>query len=118
MRLQSGLTCDPNNPDTDGDGIIDGIELMFTQWDDDKLKTWTLNPLVSGDGQYDGDGDGLLDIQELSAGDELPANGNTYVDGTPVFLESGDLYDGLNLLRVLSIIDAKQERLSLDTRFQ
>ena len=109
VRLQSGLTCDPNNPDTDGDGIIDGIELMFTQWDDN-LQTWTLNPLVSGDGQYDGDGDGLLDIQELSAGDQLPANGNTYVDGTPVFLGSGDLYETLNIVRVASIIENKSDR--------
>ena len=23
----TGLTCDPNNPDTDGDGMYDGIEL-------------------------------------------------------------------------------------------
>ena len=27
-----GYTADPNEPDTDGDGLLDGIELMFTRW--------------------------------------------------------------------------------------
>ena len=26
----SGFTTDPTNPDTDGDGFLDGLELMFT----------------------------------------------------------------------------------------
>ena len=28
----TGPTGDPNNVDTDGDGIIDGLELLFTAW--------------------------------------------------------------------------------------
>ena len=24
----SGMTCDPNNPDTDGDGMLDGLEML------------------------------------------------------------------------------------------
>ena len=41
----TGPTCDPNNPDTDGDGMYDGIELLFTQWNQSD-EVWTLNPLV------------------------------------------------------------------------
>ena len=43
----SGMTCDPNNPDTDGDGMLDGLEMLLTDWNsNDGL--WTLNPLVAG----------------------------------------------------------------------
>ena len=56
----SGMTCDPNNPDTDGDGMLDGLEMLLTDWNsNDGL--WTLNPLVAGDGDYDADNDGLTD---------------------------------------------------------
>ena len=36
----SGPTGDPNNVDTDGDGIIDGMELLFTAWNI-SAETWT-----------------------------------------------------------------------------
>ena len=50
----SGWTTDPTNPDTDSDGFLDGLELMFTAWND-TAQTWTLNPLVPGDGTFDAD---------------------------------------------------------------
>ena len=34
----SGPTADPNNPDTDGDGIIDGMEVLFTAWNDSRKR--------------------------------------------------------------------------------
>ena len=60
QRNSSGLTADPNDPDTDGDGLLDGIELIFTKWNSTD-SVWTLNPLVAGDGYYDSDLDGITD---------------------------------------------------------
>ena len=60
----TGPTGDPNNVDTDGDGIIDGLELLFTAWNI-SAQTWTLNPVVAGDGTFDSDNDGLVDLQNL-----------------------------------------------------
>ena len=65
---QSGLTgtsSDPNNPDTDGDGLLDGIEVIFTTWNSTD-SVWTLNPLVPNQGGYDSDGDGVGDLVELN----------------------------------------------------
>ena len=38
----TGPTTDPNNVDTDGDGILDGMEVLFTSWNL-SAQTWTLN---------------------------------------------------------------------------
>ena len=65
QRNLTGITGDPNNVDTDGDGIIDGVELLFTTWNS-SAQTWTLNPLTPGDGLFDSDEDGLVDIQEFA----------------------------------------------------
>ena len=54
----TGSTSDPNNIDTDGDGILDGMEVLFTAWNL-SAQTWTLNPLVADDGDFDADEDGL-----------------------------------------------------------
>ena len=56
QRNLTGITGDPNNVDTDGDGILDGVELLFTTWNS-SAQTWTLNPLVPGDGLFDSDED-------------------------------------------------------------
>ena len=85
----SGPTADPNNPDTDGDGIIDGMEVLFTAWND-SAQTWTLNPLVPGDGDFDADGDGLLDRQELALAFEQPDNGEVHPADAPLFHIDGD----------------------------
>jgi uncharacterized repeat protein (TIGR01451 family) len=58
---------DPNNPDTDGDGLLDGIE----------VHTWHTNPL-----KQDSDGDGLADGQEINMGTD-PNNPDTDGDGIP-----------------------------------
>ncbi|GIS51292.1 MAG: hypothetical protein Ct9H90mP26_0790 [Methanobacteriota archaeon] len=77
---QAGLTgtsSDPNNPDTDGDGLLDGIEVIFTTWNSTD-SVWTLNPLVPNQGGYDSDGDGVGDLVELNLTSNLPINGETY----------------------------------------
>jgi len=83
---QTGRTCDPNNPDTDGDGMYDGIEVLFTQWNQsDGL--WTLNPLVAGDGHYDADNDALTDLQELNLTNMNPINGGLSPPDAPKMWE-------------------------------
>ena len=72
----SGRTADPNNPDSDGDGILDGIEMLFTTWNE-SAEVWTLNPLVAGDGQFDSDNDAIIDALELSIAYEIPDNGGS-----------------------------------------
>ena len=91
---EAALGSDPTNPDTDGDGIVDGVETggdatidagdtspIDVDSDDDGL----------GDGEEDRNGNGVLDLGETDAGD-----GDTDGDG---------LGDGLELGRVVGIVD-------------
>ncbi len=58
---------DPNKPDTDGDGLLDGIE----------INTWHTDPLKT-----DTDGDGLSDSQEIDLGTN-PLDRDSDGDGIP-----------------------------------
>jgi len=89
MVNQTGLTCDPLNSDTDGDGFLDGIELLFTTWNETTFQ-WTLNPLTPGDGDFDSDADGIIDRREFSLALSLPDNGIEHLDGLPLMVEDGD----------------------------
>ena len=69
--LQSifGIT-DPKSPDTDRDGMSDGYEYWFTEWDLEE-NIWTMNPLTdtdvekdSDDDSFDCDGDGEISDSE------------------------------------------------------
>lgn len=60
---------DPDNPDTDGDGLLDGFEVRFG-----------LNPLSASDGSSDPDGDGLDNGAEQAAGTD-PRRADTDGDG-------------------------------------
>ncbi len=88
------LGTDPNNPDTDGDGLIDGEEVKV-------YHTNPLNPDTDGDGLKDGDevkkyktdplkadtdGDGLNDGDEVLKYHTDPLNPDTDGDG----LNDGD----------------------------
>ena len=73
---RSGPTADPNDPDSDGDGMLDGVESLFAVWNA-TLSIWTLNPLVAGDGGLDSDADGLADRLELTLADAQPENGGS-----------------------------------------
>ncbi|HSL88656.1 MAG TPA: OmpA family protein [Ignavibacteriaceae bacterium] len=85
---------DPNNPDTDGDGLLDGEEVF-------QYKTDPLNPDTDGDGLSDGDevhkyrtdplkadtdGDGLSDGDEVMKYKTDPLKADTDGDG----LSDGD----------------------------
>ena len=90
QRNLTGITGDPNNVDTDGDGIIDGVELLFTTWNS-SAQTWTLNPLTPGDGLFDSDEDGLVDIQEFALVTSNPDNGIEHPSDAPLLHIDGDL---------------------------
>ena len=63
--IAEGRSTDPLNPDTDGDGLLDGIEVMG--WEilvvnNGVIKTW----VTSDPGLYDTDEDGLSDYDEFA----------------------------------------------------
>ena len=106
----SGWTCDPNNVDTDGDGMIDGIEQLFTSWNLTAGR-WTLNPLVAGDGLFDGDGDGLTDSQEFAVAVEKPDNGVEHPSDAPLLHLDGDVQQPTEKAqRVFNILITKESR--------
>ena len=82
LHPDSPITADPNNPDTDGDGLLDGVEMIFTKWNYEE-ETWTLNPLVPSDGYYDSDRDGLTDLIELNLTNTNPENCLLYTSPSP-----------------------------------
>ena len=92
--LEKQIGTDPNNPDTDGDGLNDGEEYLT-------YKTDPLNPDTDGDGLTDGnevhkyktdplkgdtDGDGLSDGDEVNKYKTDPLKADTDGDG----LNDGD----------------------------
>lgn len=106
----TGYTADPNNPDTDGDGLLDGIELMFTRWNASD-EVWTLNPLVVGDGNYDSDRDGITDLVELNLTNKNPQNGGLSPPDAPRLWEEAESLDPDEAVkRVYRILLTKEGR--------
>ena len=62
--------CDPGNPDTDGDGLLDG----------DEVNRYFTNPLFS-DAEADYDGDGLTNVEEVDIHQSDPSDPDTDGDG-------------------------------------
>ena len=92
LITQRGVTADPNNADTDGDGLLDGIELMFTRWNSSS-SVWTLNPLVAGDGGFDSDLDGVTDLVELNLTNTNPQNGGLSPPDAPLMWQEAETLD-------------------------
>ena len=110
LNENSPLTADPNNPDTDGDGLLDGVEMLFTKWNYE-IGTWTLNPLVPSDGHYDSDRDGLTDLVELNLTNTNPENGALAPPDAPRFHEEATNVDALESMnRVYRVLFTKQGR--------
>ena len=113
QALLTGNSGDPNNPDTDGDGMLDGVELIFTAWNSTD-GVWTLNPLVPNDGNYDSDGDGIRDLTELNLTSNLPINGESYPPGAPTFGDESREIDQLAFeSRIYRILFSKEGRAEL-----
>ena len=74
----SSIDCGPQNPDTDGDGLLDGFELQNG-----------FDPLVPGEATLDSDGDGLDNLGEQEAGTDpfdADTDGDGIADGAEVAL--------------------------------
>ncbi len=113
QRNNTGLTADPNNPDSDGDGLLDGVELIFTMWNSTD-GVWTLNPLVPNDGSYDSDGDGIRDLTELNLTANGPVNGGLSPPDAPLFWEEADQLNHLDSVnRIYRILFSKEGRAEL-----
>jgi len=94
LDVETGLGTDPNNPDTDGDGLNDGLEVNTHETDplvmdsddggvNDGLEVSRgTNPNLGNDDRKadDSDNDGLLDTQEAQLGTD-PNNSDTDGDG-------------------------------------
>ena len=63
------LGTDPNNPDTDGDGLLDGFEVDHG-----------FDPLTPGDNSADADSDGLTNLEEQGLGTD-PNSSDSDQDG-------------------------------------
>jgi hypothetical protein len=110
IRNTSGMTTDPNNIDTDGDGMLDGLELLFTAWNT-SAEVWTLNPLVPDDGNFDGDEDGLIDKQEFALATLQPDNGIEHPSDAPLLHIDGDLQQPTEKAqRIFNILISKNTR--------
>lgn len=84
-----GRSTDPLNPDTDGDGLIDGIEVGG--WHILVVSRGVHNILVTSDpGDVDTDDDGLTDWKEFSETYTNASNRDTDSDGLEDYVEAVD----------------------------
>ncbi len=113
QAILTGRTGDPNNPDSDGDGLLDGVELIFTSWNSTD-GVWTLNPLVPDDGNYDSDEDGISDLVELNITTNGPINGASSPPSAPFFWEESRQIDQTEFEnRIYRILFSKEGRAEL-----
>ena len=104
--IETSIGTDDNNPDTDGDGLMDSIEYAYTQTspvkydsegdgicdadrdsDNDGLTNKTEIDLGTDPGVDDTDCDGLIDGEEVNSYKTDPLNDDTDAD------EAGDLWE-------------------------
>lgn len=77
MLLFNGVTLalDKNNPDTDGDGLLDGEEIVELKYEynEDKTQVIVTGKLKSNPSTADSDGDGLYDNEDRIANENSVA---------------------------------------------
>lgn len=69
------LVLDKNNPDTDGDGLLDGEEMVELKYEynEDRTQVIVTGKLKSNPTSVDSDGDGLHDNQDMLANGKVVA---------------------------------------------
>lgn len=75
---------DPSNPDTDGDGLSDGIEINVIATD-----PTAITPLD----MFDSDGDGLTDSYEINVSGTDPSSSTTVITGPLGDMNGDDIVD-------------------------
>lgn len=68
LWISYGNSLDPNDPDTDNDGMADGWEVYWALRDPDPHDDKWIDPLVPGEQLLDYDGDGLTNLDEFAYG--------------------------------------------------
>jgi hypothetical protein len=120
------ITADPNNRDTDGDGLPDGWEYQNRRWHSgEDYRGWDLDPIKKdsdGDGVYDYyedfDNDSLINFEEyLYEGDphEKDADYDSASDGKELRIDSDgdgmlDLWELIYGLNPFDSSDASRDR--------
>jgi hypothetical protein len=105
-QLKRVFDFDLANPDRDGDGLNDLVELIFTGTD-----PWNADSNGNGvpDGEEDADGDGINNISELAFGLNPAVNNSAQADAGAVFT-----YDRLNRVRSDKERSSQQQNVTVD----
>lgn len=97
MVMFNGVTIklDKNNPDSDGDGLLDGEEVaeLNYQYNADKTQVIVTGRLISNPLSTDSDGDGLTDEEEIYYYGTSPLLWDTDSDGLSDKFEIDEWYD-------------------------
>lgn len=97
MVMFNGVTIklDKYNPDTDGDGVLDGEEVaeLNYQYNADKTQVIVTGKLIANPLSKDSDGDGLTDEEEIYLYGTSPMISDTDGDGLNDKFEIDEWYD-------------------------
>lgn len=108
-----GRSTNPTNPDTDGDGLRDGIEVLG--WNILVVERGVKAVRVTSDpGLYDTDGDGLSDFREYNASFTNASNADTDGDGLSDYTEvvDGFTWDETPYITNASMFDTDNDGLA------